>query len=185
MSQYYFAVASLPHLTYNMEKVPTVEQFLEICERNLKPRDLELIKAAIFKNIESEKTGNKILDNLFIWEKNLRNRLVFLRAKKRNEPPEKYMRKNPELFIDDRFIREAFEDDSPLDAEDILNRERWAYLDNMELGHYFDEIKLVIYYLKLQILWRKKDLNKEKGAQRFNEILEKFSSEEIPYDNII
>lgn len=176
MSQYYFAVASLPHLTYNMDKVPTIEQFLEICKENLKAKDIKLIKSATFNDLEQKKTNNRILDNWFIWERNLRNKLVLLRAKKKNETPGKYIRKNPELFIDDKFIREAFDDDSPLNAEDILNQERWSYLDQIELGHYFDEIKLFIYYLKLQILWRKKSINKETGSREFNETLEKFSS---------
>ena len=181
MSQYYFAVASLPHLIYNMDKVPPIEQFIEICEKNCSSKDLKLILAASFEDIEQKKIKNTILNNWFIWERNLRNKLVLLRAKKRNVSPEEYIRENPELFVDDKFIREAFEDDSPLEAEDILNYERWSYLDSLEIGHYFDEIKLMIYYLRLQILWRRKDINKEKGTQVFNEILEKFSSEDIPY----
>ena len=177
MSQYYFTVASLPHLTYSMDKIPTIEQFLEICGKNLNTKDFKLIESAVIDDFEDKKSDNKILNNWLIWEKNLRNSLVRLRAKKRNESPDKYLKQNPELFIDDKFIREAFEDDSPLNAEDILNRERWSFLDQLELGHYFDEVKLFVYYLKLQLLWRKNKINKEKGIQNFNEIVESFSSE--------
>ncbi len=188
MSQYYFAVASLPQLVYDMDKIPGIEQFLEICENNVRPGDLALIKSARYDDLEEEKIRNKILNEWFVWEKNLRNTLVLLRSKKRNVSPEKYLRKNPELFIDDTFIREAFEDDSPLEAEDILNCERWSYLDNVELGHYFDEIKLLVYYLKLQLLWRKKGFDKQKGTRKFNEIIENISGnisdEEIPIDTI-
>ena len=177
MSQYYFAVASLPHLTYDMEKIPEIDYFLEVCEKNLKARDYKLIKSAVINDLEKKKSNNKILNNWLIWEKNLRNSLARLRARKRNESPEKYLRENPELFIDDKFIREAYEDDSPLNAEDILNSERWDFLDKLEQGHYFDEVRLFVYYLKLQLLWRKNKINKDKGTQRFNEIVETFSSE--------
>lgn len=184
MSQYYFAVASLPHLVYDMEKVPSIEQFLEICETNIKPGDLALIKSARYDDLEGKKVRNKVLKEWLIWERNLRNSLVVLRSKKLHISPEKYLRKNPEIFIDDTFVREAFEDDSPLDAEDILNWERWSYLDNVELGHYFDEIKLVVYYLKLQLLWRKKEIDKQKGTRKFNEIIENLSSEDISVDTV-
>ncbi|MBN2402167.1 MAG: DUF2764 family protein [Spirochaetes bacterium] len=172
MSQYYFAVASLPHLDYDMEKIPTVEQFLETCENNLKPEHLKLIKSAAFDNLELARTNNKILNNWLAWEKNLRNNLVVLRAENKNEPPEKYLREDQGTLLNYRFISEAYESDSPLNAEDILNLERWSYLDEIEVGHHFDEIKLLVYYIKLQILWRKQSLNKEKGTRKFSQLLE-------------
>ncbi|MBN2040841.1 MAG: DUF2764 family protein [Spirochaetes bacterium] len=180
MSQYYFAVASLPHLTYDLEKLPEIDNFLQICGENLKTKDFKIIKSAVLDALDKKKIKNKTLNNWLVWEKNLRNSLVRLRAGKKNESPDEYLRNNPELFIDDKFIHDAFEDDSPLNAEDILNRERWSFLDALEKGHYFDEVKLFVYYLKLQLLWRKKRINKEEGSRKFNEIVETFSSELNP-----
>ncbi|MFH0975095.1 MAG: hypothetical protein V1874_04845 [Spirochaetota bacterium] len=172
MSKYYFAVASLPHLEYDMENIFPIEQFLEICERNLKPEHLNLIKSAHLDNPEQPLTSNKLLNDWLIWERNLRNNLVLLRAEDKNELPEKYLRENQETPLNYRFISEAYESESPLNAEEILYLERWSFLDNIESGHYFDEINLIVYYIKLQILWRKHSLNKESGTRKFGQLLE-------------
>ena len=146
MSQYYFAVASLPQLTYEIEKLPSIDHFLETCEVNVSAGDLKLIKAAIIDDFSTEAVPGRLLKNWYVWEKNLRNKLVLLRARKRDEDPEKYLRENPDLLIDEKIVREAFEHESPLAAEDILNWERWSYLEDVELGHYFDTERLIIYY---------------------------------------
>ncbi len=182
MSHYYFTIASLPHLTYDMENLPSIDNFLEICEENISKDDFNLIRSAVINDLEKDRVKNSILSSWYNWERNLRNKLVELRAKKKKEDPEKYKKSNPELLIDDRAVREAFEHESPLTAEDILNWDRWSYLEELELGHYFDTGKLLIYYLKLQLLWRKESFNKEKGTNNFNEIIEKISTEDFSHD---
>ena len=32
----------------------------------------------------------------------------------------------------------AFKQESPMDAEDALNRGRWQFLENLKVGHFFD-----------------------------------------------
>ena len=49
----------------------------------------------------------------------------------------------------------------------VLLRHRWSLLDDFEVGHYFDIERLIIYYLKLQILWRKQQFNREDGTNVF------------------
>ncbi len=179
MSHYYFTVASLPHLSYEMENAPKIDDFLITCQENISGKDLEIIKSSIIDDLTKKKTGNSILDSWYAWEKNLRNKLVKLRAKKLKVDAEEFLADTPELLSGDHVTREAFEHESPLIAEDILNWERWSYLDDLELGHYFDLEKLIIYYLKLQILTRKKSFNKERGTEKFNEIIENISKEDF------
>jgi hypothetical protein len=179
VSYYYFTVASLPHLSYEMENPPDINDFLVICEENIKGSDLETIKSSMLDDLKRGKTGNSILDSWYNRERNLRNKLVTLRAKKQKLDPEEFLIDTPELLSGDHVTREAFEHESPLTAEDILNWERWTYLEELELGHYFDLEKLIIYYLKLQILTRKKSFNKERGTERFNEIIENISKEDF------
>ncbi len=179
MSHYYFTVASLPHLSYDMENSPEIDEFLTICEENLKGKDLEIVKSSLIDDLQREKTGTGILDSWYGWEKNLRNKLVLLRAKKLKLDPEEFLVDTPELLSGEHVTREAFEHESPLAAEDILNWERWSFLNELELGHYFDLEKLIIYYLKLQILTRKRSFNKETGTAKFNDIIENISKEDF------
>ena len=69
MAQYYFTAASLPHLSYDMDKFPSIEQFLEICEGNLTKRDFNLLKEASYDDLEDIDTNNRILNDWFIWER--------------------------------------------------------------------------------------------------------------------
>jgi hypothetical protein len=66
--------------------------------------------------------------------------------------------------------REAFQATSPLDAESVLNKARWEYLELLETGNYFNLSKLIIYFLKLQVLQRKMEIDKEKGKAVFTEV---------------
>jgi hypothetical protein len=68
------------------------------------------------------------------------------------------------------IARDACTAATPLEAEIMLDRARWEYLENLEAGHYFDLGKLIIYYLQLQLLQRRSRLIKEKGQAAFAEI---------------
>lgn len=179
MSYYYFTVASLSHLSYEMDNIPAIDDFLTICEENVSDKDLNIIKSSLFDDLDQKKTGNRILDSWYIREKNMRNKLVKLRAKKLKIDPEEFIVETPELLSGDHVTREAVEHESPLIAEDILNWERWSYLEELEFAHYFDLEKLIIYYLKLQVLTRKKSFNKERGMEKFNDIIENISKEDF------
>ena len=183
MSHYYFLVSSLPYLNYDMEKIPPMEYFLKLCREHTSGNDYDLIKSAVMDDCGQKATSSGILNKWYTGERNLRNKLVILRARKKGVDPERYLRPNPDLSVYERTAQEAFQEDSPLAAENLLNRERWHYLDELELGHYFDTDELIIYYLKLQILWRKMNFDREKGMERYNEIIEKFSGEEFPRED--
>ena len=183
VNQYYYTVASLPQLSYQMEKIPSVDEFIEICEESLSKNDFKLLKTAVIDDLEPRTVKNQILNTWYIWERNLRNNLVQLRAKRKNVDPQDFERENPDLFHEEKLAREAFEHDSPLTAEDILNWERWSYLEELELGHYFDTDKVLIYYLKLQLLTRIKSFNKEKGTEKFNSIIENIKTMSFSQDS--
>ena len=69
------------------------------------------------------------------------------------------------------LAEQAFNADSPLMAEEILNKARWRYLDELEFGHYFDIEILVIFFIKLQILERISSFDAEVGSERLNAIV--------------
>jgi hypothetical protein len=95
---------------------------------------------------------------------------VRLRAKNRSREAQPYLVDSPVLLAPQAIAREAFAQESPLQAEDTLNRARWRYLDELEVGHYFDIDKILVYALRLQILARKALFEAEKGREMFEKV---------------
>ncbi len=61
-------------------------------------------------------------------------------------------------------------------AEEYLNRERWIFLEELEVGHFFDLEKLIVYSIRLQLLERKKFFSMEKGKEHFLEMYEQIET---------
>lgn len=170
MSQYYYAVASLPLLAYEMEKPYSTDAFLLLCREQLSERDYSLLADAGLTWQPGQQATTALLASWWRFDRSLRNELVKLRAAKRGEEAEKYLQGETGVFAAQDLARNAFSQESPLQAEEMLNRARWSYLDELELGHYFDLEKLIIYYFRLQILERKNSFKREKGTENFQTI---------------
>ena len=108
------------------------------------------------------------------WESSLRNELVKLRTATLGVEAGKYL-KNAEINTEAPGVaRNAFKLESALASEEIINKARWDFLDELEVGHYFDLEKIIVYSLRLQILERKKMFTVENGDKNF----------QINYENI-
>jgi hypothetical protein len=170
LSQYYYVVASLPLLAYDMEKPYPVDAFVALCGEHLSDRDRRLLAEASL-NWQADRTaGTAVLADWWRFDRSLRNELVKLRAARRGEDAERHLQGETELLAAQETARNAFSQESPLQAEELLNRAGWSRLDELELGHYFDLEKLIVYYLRLQILERKKAFTPEKGTENFQSI---------------
>ena len=64
----------------------------------------------------------------------------------------------------------AFQAESPLDGELVIERERWAVVERLQVGHYFDTEALVAYGLKLRILERTARFEVERGRAAYGEV---------------
>ncbi len=182
MSQYYYAAASLPFLIYDGEQNMSSSAFLQLCQEQLSSADYDVLTQAGLADPSSlEKIGNALLRHWRAWETVLRNELVALRAQKQGTEGEKYSRPvTVDILEVQELARNAVSQESPLTAEEILNRARWSFFDELEVGHYFDIERLIIYYLRLLLLERKALFDKEKGTERFGEIQQQVSS--VIYD---
>lgn len=170
MAQYYYLVASLPLLFYDSVRVPSRDEFLDTCSQHISSRDYRLLASASTSDLKPVTPSCRTLDLWREWETALRNELVRLRAKNRRAEAEAYLVESPGIIDAQAVAREAFGQESPLQAEDMLNRARWGYLDELEVGHYFDIEKILIYALRLQILERKALFDEQKGREMFEEV---------------
>lgn len=183
MAQYYFLVASLPFLSYeNPDAVPP-EVFLKTAAEHLTGTDYEILESAQLEPADGPGTDLPTLVQWNRFERGLRNELVRVRAAGLGVDPEQYVR--PDMagrqWTDESGVatvaREAVGEESPLSGEDVLGRARWARLDDLETGHFFDIDRLVIYSLKLQLLARKRLFDREGGEKAFRAATEKIMND--------
>jgi hypothetical protein len=183
MAQYYYTVSTLPYLQLDGEISIAVDEFLDQCRQRLSAEDMELLESSKLvptpEDLDSRRRSTPAQRAFYRFEAGLRNELVRLRAGKLAWEAEESLRIGPgdEDFTGDTEIteraREAFQNESPRDAERQLDRARWHFLDDMEIGHYFDLDKLVVYYLKLLILDRRIHMNAAEGAEGFQAVYDK------------
>jgi hypothetical protein len=157
-------------LSYDSERAPSAEQFLDTCRPLVSPQHYSLLESASATDLELDGPGCSTLDLWRSWEISLRNELVRLRAKNRGREPRIHGLDSSGPVEPRAIAREAFSQESPLEAEDTLNRARWRYLDELESGHYFDIDKILIYVLRLQILQRKALFDDQKGRDMFDTV---------------
>jgi hypothetical protein len=171
LSNYYYVVAALPLLHFDKKAAVSVDYFLDFCCGHLKPDDYTLLIRADFQNFSDTFPQAKVYMQYRTWEVALRNELVRLRAAKIEQDAIPYLRPGIEIFSLRTLARKAFEESSPLKGEEILNKARWDYLEELETGHFFDIQKLVIYHLKLQLLNRKACFQDELGKENYTAFL--------------
>jgi hypothetical protein len=161
-NKYYYLVSSLPYLYLEREPLITTERFLGECEKWLSDSDIAGIRSADLKNPVS--TGPEVAATK-IWnefDRALRSQLSQARINRKKDHQEK----------PGDLVRLIMEQDNPLLMEQALEKKRWYFLNSIEAGYYFDTNKLVVYFLKLQILERLRRFDHEKGRSKLQELCE-------------
>lgn len=197
MAQYYYAVAALPGVSLDSEPPWTIEGFLEFTREQLTPTDYQTLRSAslepaeVVEELEPLRNGTESAHTsagdsdesdgnadavagsgaALHWhrfETNLRNALIRVRTDDPNRQ-NAYLRSSD--HIEDSYVheiaREAHAAANPLDAEHVLDRARYRFLDELEVGHFFDIDRLVVYYLKLQLVTRRALQTVENGRSVF------------------
>lgn len=178
-SSYYYFVASLPLLFFDGKMPLTIEAFREDCRRLLTEKDYALMEQLWAPDetlpvpvpVPGTGTGNRVLDAWLHFDRGFRNELAWHRADHLNKDPFKYLRGARTLVssgVED--IQRALKMDDLREAEKILSKARWQFLDELGMGHYYDFESVFIYYLKLEILKRHQEYGSPEGRNRLQEI---------------
>jgi len=168
LSNYYFVTASLPMLQYDRPAGVTRAYFLDLCRAHMQPYDFTLLERALIFDCSGREPCPAVYGLYRTWETALRNELVLLRAAKAGKDAVRYLKEGEGLTGMSAFARRVFDEASPLQAEELTDRARWQYLEDLEIGHFFDLSKLVVYYLKLQLLERKAFFKEQEGKETFS-----------------
>jgi hypothetical protein len=113
-----------------------------------------------------------VLNDFIEWETSLRNDLVRVRASLTARDPQPWIRPGETVYETLNLAHSAGRIDSPLEAEDFLDRARWKKIDELASGEYFNIRWLEGYALKLRILLRRSLFDRERGRKRYDELYE-------------
>lgn len=171
MAEYYLIsqLPSLDGLSDNMPVPITEERFYDICNRILgKKAQNELSRVSLVPPRTYEPSGSQVLEAWNRGEQNLRLALGKARADKLNKQFDTENR----TFTADlmQAVRTAVEMDSPLEAENQLNRYRLEYLESLRPMDCFSEDFVFYYCLKLKLILRMRQFDAESGKSAYRNI---------------
>lgn len=153
---YVYLVSSLPMLNFGARPPFSFEAFIESAQGKVSESDLDLLKN--LPSVIDERAGvftRPVIREFIEFDTELRNELVRIRAHSKKKDAQIYLRPQSGFFSEIPFIAAAaHRNPHVLDAEISLDAARWARLDQLSLGHFFDLDILIIYAYKLKILER-------------------------------
>ena len=164
MSSYHYLIASLPTLKTEEEMPFDYGTFLEMCRNT--------VSASVFSRLQELTVLSGKGPFLSDWAEfygRLHNELVYQRklklGKKANPPSDR-----EENAVTQ--VRRALNAKNPLEAENVLLDLEFAKIDELTGMHYFDEVVLFGYGMKLKLLERKNAFTKEEGRQEFGRLFD-------------
>ncbi len=117
---------------------------------------------------DTESTGSPVISAFRSFDRALRNALVTLRTDETDKISRFSRAADPEYASRaEELAREAASASDPLEAERVLERARFEFLEALEVGHYFDFERIAIYYLKLQLITVRSARTDEAGREAF------------------
>lgn len=159
-SYYPYLISSLPMLHFGMRNPFSREKFLKICRHLIPEDDLRTLELSLETEDYLYQGNCATLKKWRGFNTLLRNELVKIRAARKHSDPKKYLRPDHcALSAITHIALAAHRNPSILEAERMLDQERWHFLDELEAGHYFDLDFLLIYSQKLMILERWQRIN--------------------------
>lgn len=168
--KYYYLGASLPFIQFETEPLLSAEEFLTDCEKLLNANDFALIRSVILAE-GFVNTNNATYKAYKEFDHGLRNEIVIYRSEKWNKDASQFLRGSriPSTEVTSA-LDQASRAENPLEAEKVLDRIRWQFLDDLSQGHYYDLDFILVYGLKLLILKRQALFASDAGDAVFEEI---------------
>ncbi|MHB9139312.1 MAG: DUF2764 family protein [Victivallaceae bacterium] len=172
MKQYYFLICSLPYIKLAEAPLVSIGEFRTLCKGQVNEKDMQLLDAvSLSPGKDNPFSSGSAIDQWMALEKTLRQRMAVYRMALKSEKSGRFAPKTDILSEIDRGIRDAYAKPNPAEREKALDSMRWQWLDELELGHYFDINKLFIYKLRLLIHDKWLRRNNETGYGNFERIV--------------
>ncbi len=167
---YYFLVASLPTLDFGVTPPISSNDLLDKCHRELTKDELDILTPILTQDEADIVVDHDLFKKCQAFNHHLRNEIAYFRSQRAGKDPALYLR--GERLADPFFvevINQAAKSINPLEAEKILDRQRWQFLDDVGRFEYFSFNFLVTYALKLIILERYEAIGSPQGRAVFEQ----------------
>ncbi len=162
MSNYYYFAAQLPLLMFEMKAEVSKESFVDEAAKWLSAVDYKILKQVNIDNYMESEVTSLVQKTYAKFEHAIRSEVVEVRKETGNTAGTMLA----------PTIKSIVNEGTPLDIEKSLLFLRWEFIEEQEEGHYFDRIFLELYFLKIQILERLREFNKEEGSKVFTTLCE-------------
>lgn len=171
MSRYYL-MSQLPSLDGIGDNAPlpiTEERFSELCMRFLdKKAQRELSRLTLLPPRDCEQSDSALITSWNEGERCLRLALLKVRAERLSKPFDCESDSIPTELM--QIARTAIEMRDPLEAESFLNRYRFELLEALRPADTFSKDAVFYYGLKLKLLLRIRQFDREKGKAAYKDI---------------
>jgi hypothetical protein len=153
---YIYFISSLASLHFEQRPPFNFKRFLEMCAEFIPQEDFRILenlpqpKDFFYKDIREP-----VISRWVSYDTALRNELAKVRSMRGRIEASKYLRQ--QAFTEASLAQlaiAAHRNTLLIEAEKMLDRARWNFLDGLSFGHYFDLDFLIIYAYKLMILER-------------------------------
>jgi len=175
---YTYLISSLPMLQFGVKPGFSLEQFLATCRDLIPEKDWQVLELSSREALLEQDSKQPTLKQWVEFEVGLRNELVKIRSGRKKIDPAKYLRR--EGHSESALYHIALNSHripSLVDAEKFLDQQRWLRLEELSFGHYFDLDALIIYCLKLRIIWRWENVAQADKQAQLARVLAKSYSE--------
>lgn len=164
MASYYYLISSLPELSANEDMPITYDEFIDMCEDNVSDKTLERLK-----NLTLDSTKGPLLKK---WSGFYTNLFRELNAQRSVALGKSYQVEYEKDSENTRIAQAAISAKNPLEGEKLLLAHQFDALDGYTSGHYFDDVCLFGYAIKLKLLERQRCFVKEKGEAEFKRLFD-------------
>ncbi len=161
MDKHFYLVSQLPTLFFDQKATITIKDFLGEAKKWVLRRDFKLLCRVNINDISIDKKGPKVWRQYRRFEYNLRDEVAKWRASTHGG----------DEYTPRSFPISILKEGTPLEIEKRLLRLRWNFIEELEKDHHFDLGRLILYFLKLQILRRLFRFQKEKGMEIYKSII--------------
>jgi hypothetical protein len=171
VERYYYLAATLVSPQFGQEPPIGIDALRDSCDRLASQEDARMVRAASLVPPEEPGEAPGLLAEFWRREIAVRNELVRLRAQKLGRKAEGYLRDSPGAGRENEAVdaaRRAFSSGDPFEAEKILEKARWDWIESEASGHGFDSDFLAAYALKILILTRLSAFSEERGVEGFD-----------------
>jgi len=161
VSAFYFTLSSLPDFLSGAE-LPTLERFLDMASTEASPQQLQVLSLLL---AEPQNVQEPLVQNYHAFDLHLRFEVARIRAATLGWSTPERVAETQEYLTEK--VRAAVSQETPLLAEEALDRIRDCWLEDQANGKTFEWEHLLSYFLRLQLWWKRRSRQLVRGRHNF------------------